>query len=299
MMKKTIFALLSLLSISFATSFLPEFAWEGVGLIVSAFALVMAILAITYMFAKLISGISSLSEIRLQTWARAEAFNLGISAVLILGIIVTLGIVSTALNETFDQDPFETSYEYLNDLSTGKGIQTAENLLQSSYRDQLTATKHFFMSGVGIWGGAGKDFRADYLSRSAHKDMLMNFALMGVVSLEIQKLFLQFIQNATLSILLPIAIVLRIIPFSRQAGNFLIAISIGFLIIFPLTYVLYSEIELEIPDYTHIEDHVLSQDFNTVGRIMPQSIFLPNLSLVILSMSVIAIMNALKGLPTR
>ena len=299
-MKKTLIALLFILSFTFADSeFLPAFAWEGFGLVISAIALVGAVIAVTYMFSKLISGFSSLTDIRLQTWARAETFNLFISAVIIFGIIIVLGIVSYWVTDTVGRNPFEISYDYLDSLSTGGGIETAENLIQSSYRDQFTATKHFFLGGVGIWGGAGKDFRADYLSRSAHKDMLMNFALLGVVSLEIQKLFLQFIQNATLSILLPIAIVLRIIPFSRQAGNFLIAVSIGFLIIFPLTYVFYAGIETDIQDFSHVEDHVLEQDFNTVGRLMPQAIFLPNLSLVILSMSVMALMAMLTGLPTR
>jgi len=288
---KKIFILLLLIGLAFAAD--SSYIIEGIGLIISAIALVMAVIAVAFMLSKLFA------QPRLEVWAKSETFNLLIS-VLIVGLIPTLLLITVpAIESAIGGDQFEISYNYLNSLSSGKGIETAKSLLIGSYGYQFKATAYWFIGGIGPWGGAGKEYKADYISRSVHQEMLLNFAMLGVVSIEIQKLFLQFIQYATLSVLLPIAIVLRIIPFSREAGNFLIALSIGFVLIFPLTYVLYAQTFSTIDECPYITDHVVGGDFNAVGRILPQAIFLPNLSIVILTMSVMALMAALRGLPTR
>ena len=186
---KKIFVLLLLMGLAFAADTTEEnpYILEGIGMIISAIALVMAIIGIAFMLSKVFLNT------RLEVWAKSEAFNLLISILIVALIpgllLVTNTVIETSLEEDgVKRDPFEIAYIYLDDLSSVEGLETAQDLLIGSYENQFRATKYFFLGSLGIWGGAGKEYMADYISKSVHQEMLLNFAMLGVVSLTIQKL---------------------------------------------------------------------------------------------------------------
>jgi len=68
--------------------------------------------------------------------------------------------------------------------------------------------------------------------------MLANGFIMLEASLKAQVLLIQIIDVIAVPIFLPAGIILRFLPPTRDAGAFILALSIGFGIIFPLTYVI-------------------------------------------------------------
>ena len=68
--------------------------------------------------------------------------------------------------------------------------------------------------------------------------MLANGFIMLEASLKAQMILIQIIDVIAVPILLPAGIILRFLPPTRDAGAFILALAIGFGIIFPLTYVI-------------------------------------------------------------
>jgi hypothetical protein len=68
--------------------------------------------------------------------------------------------------------------------------------------------------------------------------MVATAFVMLEASLKAQLLLLQLIQAFVGPLLLPAGIILRFFPPTRDAGAFIIAVAIGFYIVFPLTYVI-------------------------------------------------------------
>jgi len=65
-----------------------------------------------------------------------------------------------------------------------------------------------------------------------------------------------------ISLILPVGIFLRVFPTTRNSGSFLIAVAIGFYIVFPFTYVVHSAVMEDIT--TTIQEESL----NTLEKIM-------------------------------
>ncbi|MFH1221899.1 MAG: hypothetical protein V1492_02325 [Candidatus Micrarchaeota archaeon] len=68
--------------------------------------------------------------------------------------------------------------------------------------------------------------------------MLATGFIMLEASLKAQLLLLQLIQALALPLLLPAGIILRFFPPTKEAGAFILALMIGFYVIFPLTYLI-------------------------------------------------------------
>ncbi len=64
----------------------------------------------------------------------------------------------------------------------------------------------------------------------------------SLLSIEVQAALLKFAGIVSINLLLPIGIILRTFYFSRRLGGTIIAISIGFFCIFPLTYLLNAQL---------------------------------------------------------
>jgi hypothetical protein len=68
-----------------------------------------------------------------------------------------------------------------------------------------------------------------------------------VANIMVQKMIFQIIQDLAFNVVLPVGLLLRVFPPSRGAGAFLIAVAFGFYIVFPLTYVMASEVLVQLP----------------------------------------------------
>jgi hypothetical protein len=143
-------------------------------------------------------------------------------------------------------------------------------------------------------------------------DMILNsFLIPALVSISMQKLLLNFINEDAIRWILPIAFLLRIFIPTRQMGNILIALSLGLYVIVPFMYVFtlsmydasinmcntsgsysYANAVCDSPIDSYscpvtnavTEAQVCSNTdgFWNVASLVPQAFFLPNLTLVVL-----------------
>lgn len=68
--------------------------------------------------------------------------------------------------------------------------------------------------------------------------IVLNGQGLALASIIGQQVFLKFVRDTMMPIFLPVGILLRTFPFTRSAGGALIAIAVGFYVVWPLTYIM-------------------------------------------------------------
>ncbi|VVB58703.1 Uncharacterised protein [Candidatus Anstonella stagnisolia] len=280
--------------------------------IAMAFMLTIALIALAYMFAKATENEAA------GVWAHEEMFGLGISVAVVAGMVaLTIGSceVLSAYSQSpeisgiyADQNPFLVSYTYLNDLSNN-GLWSIEAQTKDSLKKQLDATEFLYV-GVPVIKSKGIPTKASLKALSTQKEMVIDMMLPLVVSLKAQKGVLQLIEIAGMAVMLPFAIILRIIPFTRSAGNIMLAVVFGLFVVVPATYVLsayawrgigqnsvlmggdFSFKDRAIGDACGEADCQLYQ----IGSLIPQAVFIPNLVIVVATTCVMGLSKALQAL---
>jgi hypothetical protein len=128
------------------------------------------------------------------------------------------------------------------------------------------------------------------------------------MSIKAQRMALDALVLGVAGMLLPAGLLLRMFFFSRDAGNFLIALAFSIYFFVPITYLLcqkatgqvISEIggNKENPFYaiSIANDEVVGDAYQQIGFISTQAILIPNIMIVILVTSTMAINKGLKGL---
>jgi hypothetical protein len=123
-----------------------------------------------------------------------------------------------------------------------------------------------------------------YIANSLEQIAFMLAPFIG--SLIIQKFALTIIAGTAFTLLLPVGIILRLIPFAREAGAFLIAIAVALYIVLPLTYVFAeratANIPLESASINSCDDiAAVKSMLSAIGNALPQAVFFPALSMII------------------
>ncbi|MCI0503745.1 hypothetical protein L0Y65_03470 [Candidatus Micrarchaeota archaeon] len=134
-------------------------------------------------------------------------------------------------------------------------------------------------------------------------DIILNtFLIPSLMSLSMQKIGLDFINENVIRWILPTAFVLRFFIPTRMMGNMLIALSLGLYVIVPFMFVfnlaMYDAVLSDCNEFASaVCDNVLDSyscmdapqtacsnpdGFWMVARLIPQAIFLPNLTIAIL-----------------
>ena len=281
-----------------------------------AFMLTVGLVALAHMF-----GNASDNE-QMKVWAKDEVFSLGVAAVVVVAVVAfTIGsceVLSAITNdaaimgEYATSSPFISSYRYLDDLSTS-GIGSVETLVKQSLQKQLDATAFLYI-GVPTLKSTGVPLRESRKALSAHQEMVMDIMLPLVVSLHAQKYALQLIEIVGMSVLLPFAVIMRIVPFTRNAGNFMLAGVFCLYVFVPATYALggaaWNNMDPEgvlvsYPQVFSFQDRALGEactlencQLYKISSMIPQAIFMPNLALVIFMSGTMALSRALAALPT-
>ncbi|MFA5381642.1 MAG: hypothetical protein WC356_00625 [Candidatus Micrarchaeia archaeon] len=279
-MKKIIIAFLFLLSCVFASS---DIILNSINYIILAITLSFAIIAFVFMIGRLTN------QIKLIHWAKTEVINIFISVFLVVlllsGMLVFLEL---------EGDVFEKAYVYL-DSQTSKGVSYISELTRSSLNDQFESTYYAFIGTPATSsGGAGKSYRAYYLAYSAQKDIVTNIVFASIISLEIQKIILQLIETFSFTAFLPIGLILRVFPGTRDIGNFILAFIIGAAFILPLTYSMYASAPGPSEFTANVPYDFAMGDVTPIAVLLPQAIFFPNLSLVIMTTAIAAIYKGFK-----
>ncbi len=260
-------------------------------------------IALAYMYGKLSHDVKS------ETWAKDEAQNLLISVLLLAGLLVFFTGSCKLAEEYVGGSPFSASYAYMNKLLSNNGVSVLRDLTYGSLKNQMEATQYLFI-GFTPYQGYGMAEKANFRALSAHKEFLIDLYLPVIASLNAQKYLLQMIEVVSAAVLLPFAFILRLVPPTREYGNMLLALFFGLYIIVPSTYALSGRAydNLMKAPYTvnvhKFQDSVAfgnepagsQSQFFRLASTLPQAIFLPNLVLIILISSVIAISKALRAI---
>jgi hypothetical protein len=251
---------------------------------------------------------------KLAVWAKDELFQLLLSVVLVT-LVAGIAIGACEFSKEYmgaitgqarygTVSPFTLSYGYLDGLVNRQGVNLAKSIVKSGINEQLKGTKYVFW-GLPITGGCGIAYEAAAKARASQKELIVDLMMPAMVSLELQKNLLMFAEAMGMAVLLPFAIVLRIIPFTRDAGNLLISLSLGAYVVLPATYVLNAYAATSIIDpaagwyaglQNAIGDTQFTSDLYLVGSILPQAILLPNVSIVIVTGFVMGFNKALKSI---
>jgi len=292
-----------------------SFTDAGGGLALSfiaiAFAIVSLAIGLAYMYSKF------REDPNMGVWAKDEAFNLIISLVLFVGVLVFFtGSCEIAQGYARGASPIEASQQYLDSLIQANGLNLLRTLTMDSLTNQLDATKYVYMGLSPFWGdGAG--IRANRKAHSAQREYLIDLYLPIVASLTAQKYILSGIAWMGAYVLLPFAFVMRLVPPTREFGNMLIALFFGLYIVVPTMYamsgnVFVDNIRTNVPysaDPTLEKFHSYGLDNsetpsadprNTIlyriGSTIPQAIFLPNLVIIVAVSCIMALSKALRAI---
>ncbi|MCX6776156.1 MAG: hypothetical protein NT130_04900 [Candidatus Micrarchaeota archaeon] len=272
--------------------------WSGgwIYLVFISITLVILLLSVVYMLSKIFV------KHEWEIWVKDEMYQILISVVIISTLIIVLSIICEVFTTLAGNDPFLIAHNYLNSLIWDKTLNMATNAFQYSVLCQLLAAFRLQIGPVSL--GVGYNQQAGLRAVAVCFDFIYTFCAGISASLMVQDIGLSIIQAFAFRIMLPLGIIFRIFPFLRKAGAFLIALSLGLYIVYPLCFVMNKmivdsvlpEIQLSLPPLeTYVETFLtaiispfmpialmgLYTVMNQVAFLIPQALFLPTLNLVI------------------
>jgi|GEM_PF-915319 len=291
-------------------SFATAGGGEAVYFIAMAFALVSFAIGLAYMYSKVREDPAT------GVWAKDEAYNLVISALLFAGILVFFsGACSIAQGYAGNKSPIAASQMYLDSLLQSNGLNVLKGLQSDSLQNQLDATKYYYLGLSPFWGD-GIAMRANRKAYSAQREYLIDLYLPIVASLTAQKYVLQGIAWMGASVLLPFAFVLRLVPPTREFGNMLLALFFGMYIVAPTMYAMSASVfatnvmnstAYSVTSLQKFQSYALDNSqtppadikstvFYRIGSVLPQAIFIPNLVIIVTVTSIMALSKALRAI---
>ncbi|MBI4399737.1 hypothetical protein HY570_03225, partial [Candidatus Micrarchaeota archaeon] len=219
--------------------------------------------------------------------AKIELFQMAVTIGMASIVTIASLTMCTFISQFGYSSPIISSITYMQSLVLQADSQV-RNLITASLQNQLRATEWEFTPTIwsavlGVPGGKGEGKNAHLKAVSQSQEIAIDMLLPVMASLKVQLTALSMINQFAIELLLPFGVLLRIIPFTRQAGDFLIALSVALYIVFPMTYVLNSYI---YDNFVRSASGIAFSgdgniDFAGIGQLLPQAIFFPNLSIVI------------------
>jgi len=290
--------------------------------IVLVFMLTVMLIASAYMIGRTINKADYI------VFAKDEAYHLGFSMVALLGIGGVL-IFSCLATDMFYESLFENLSSELSEGcydSPGQGMNVVSGCymnkmkkfsagMSESYIDhyieelmESTFTYNIQIPLLTSYSSTAGAFRKVV---SNQYDIINNsFLIPALMSISMQKLALDFINENVLRWILPVAFLLRVFIPTRSMGNVLIALVLGLYVIVPFMYVFNFAMNDAVSGDCHLFsdavcDYVVDSGdcantcgnpdgFWNVGRLIPQAFFLPNLTIAILVTFMTSINKALR-----
>lgn len=208
-------------------------------LVLLVFSIVFLILGLAYMMAKFIQKPEYESRVKVE-FSRQIISILFI--ILIIGFATILCTASAVVSG--DLNPFDTAAEFVAKIGLVEIPRDVNILWESSINARKYSTITLMMPG---WLN-GVTYAAFPVGTfvSYHLDMLGMIIMPFSASMIIQILFLDIIQKYFLALLLPAGFLLKVTPFTRDAGAFLISFALAFYFILPMFYVMGSLIDSEM-----------------------------------------------------
>ncbi len=290
--------------------------------IILVFMLTALLIASAYMIGK------TINKVDFVVFAKDEAYHLGFSLVALLSIGGVL-IFSCYAMDMFYESLFENLSSELSAgcyNSPGQGMNVVSSCYMNKmkkfaagmsesyidhYIDELMESTFTYNIQIPLLTSYSSTAGAYRKVISNQYDIINNsFLIPALMSISMQKLALDFINENVLRWILPVAFLLRVFIPTRPMGNVLIALVIGLYVIVPFMYVFNYAMNDAISGDCHlfsdaICDYVVdsydcantctnSDGFWNVGRLIPQAFFLPNLTIAILVTFMTSINKALR-----
>ncbi|MEM4633590.1 MAG: hypothetical protein QW275_00360, partial [Candidatus Anstonellaceae archaeon] len=199
-------------------------------------------------------------------------------------------------------------------------LNVLRQLTYASVNNQFEATRYWYVGATPFFGH-GFSTHANKRALSAQKEFVIDTYLPILASLNAQRYMLTAINWVGLSILLPFAFIMRIIPPTRDFGNMLVALFFVLYILVPLLYAMSGEVFEKIVSeprciacnvhnfyvYGLDEGNGTDGGINSgatwknsvmyrIGSTIPQAVFLPNLILVVAVTCIMSLSKALKAI---
>lgn len=236
---------------------------------------VVLILSGLYMLSRLLGKREWEALAKTELWQTANA----VLWVAIIGSVATL-LCSLACQMSGDEDPFLTAATYLGEMQN-KLESAISALLEGAKETRLKTAYALSIFDVVVMPWEGCSVLANNYEQMAF--MLSPF----VGSLIFQRFVLMIVSGTAFTLLLPIGIILRIIPFAREAGAFVIALAVALYIVLPLTYVFAERatstvtFQIESLGRECVDSSSVKTTFSSIGNALPQAVFFPALSMII------------------
>ncbi len=299
-------ALLFLVSLASATcTFHPEDPEDvesfesAMGLVIIAILISVVISALAYLLGKVTANP------KLLVFSKDEVTHLGVTILLFICIISFFEGSCQFFNNFLEPGAgslLDRAQDYMYALQV-KGQIITESLLENSIKEKFKGAKIVGYMAPVI-GGEMVYMHAFHNAFARQYEVLADMTTVGMVSAGVQYYILLFAQRLVFPIFLPFGLLLRAFPFVREAGNVLLAITFAILIILPFAYVVNSS-AADIGLSTLCDEQtekVLGNcedvlGWGTIAAFLFQTIFLPNLALVIFITGATAMIKVAKVIP--
>jgi len=206
----------------------------------TALATMILMLALFYMAAQFFR------KPEYEAFVSLEMYQLAVSAMLLVSIFGAScfadQVSSSMASSLFGpgKDSFDVGGEYLQYVSNEVALQAIKKLQGLLLVSQWAGSINMRF-GASVWGVSMPAFPSFIVIERAVEFILMLVSPF-TASLTVQQIGLQVIKGTMLPFVLPMGVVLRIFPPTRDAGTFMIATALGFQVIFPFSYVMHAQI---------------------------------------------------------
>lgn len=295
MMRRTALALL-MVAFSFAPCGIMDEgpaaqAWEeSMPVIGAALMFSVAVSAIAYM-----AG-SFMRDPRLLVFSKDQVFHTFVSVLLVVSIQgIFFGVCMMASQAAGGIDMQSESMNYLRSLRV-EGGQMLTSIMKNSIEFKFKAVD-FIGYQVPFLGGETFWYSAYNNAYARHLEILFDLVMVGYVSSGVQYHILSMLPQLSLGVMVPLGLVLRSIPKAREAGNMALALALALYVVIPFTYAVHSTMrDTAVPWYSGAADET-GVSFERAALYLFQTVFLPNLSLVVFATAVGGLMKVAKVIP--
>ncbi len=272
----------------------------AMGLVPIAIMFSVLVVALTYMIGK------ATANPRLLVFSKDELMHLLFTVLIVVSIF---GIFEGSCHffSTFlggGEGPLQKAIHYSSQLET-QGKSTLRSLLKHSVSEKFKAARMFGYFAPLVGGETA--FTSSYHNAFARQyEIVADLVTVGMVASGVQHYLLYFIQDFVFPIMLPFGLILRALPVVREAGNVILAITFALLVILPFAYSVNAtaaSIPKDMLDFCDSDREVVLGDCATLtgwGRVSAylfQTIFLPNLAMIVFIAGATAMVKIAKVIP--
>lgn len=270
---------------------------SAMGLVAVAIMLAVVIIALSYM-----AGTAT-SNPNLLVFSKDEITHLIITIVLAVFILSFFEGSCHFFNQFLDTPggALSVSQNYMYGLQV-KGNMMLSSLIKSSVSEKFKAARiHGYT--MPFTGGEMYFLYSYHTAKGRQYEILADMVTMGYIGAGVQYYILMFVQSFVFPVLLPFGLMLRALPFVREAGNVLLALCFSIIIILPFAYAINASASSINIDFCDSDaERVLVgcsglTGWGSIAAYLFQTIFLPNLAMVVFITGAGAMVKAAKVIP--